>query len=68
MSDKQDPRAPQKAQSLRAEAEARLARVQPTEPTAQTGEALLQELRVHQIELEMQNEELRQAGGSGSLA
>ena len=61
MSNKQDPRAPQKARSLRTEAEARLARAQATEPAAQSGEALLQELRVHQIELEMQNEELRQA-------
>ena len=60
MSDKQDPHAAQKARSLRAEAEARLARAQATESAAQSGEALLQELRVHQIELEMQNEELRQ--------
>jgi PAS domain-containing protein len=61
MSDKQNPHAQQKLQSLRAEAEARLARAQPTEPAVQNSETLLHELRVHQIELEMQNEELRQA-------
>ena len=50
--------------SLRAEAEARVARV-PTLVNPQQGEDLLlelmHELRVHQIELEIQNEELRQA-------
>ena len=61
MSDKQNPHAQQKLQSLRAVAEARLARAQPTEPAAQNSETLLHELRVHQIELEMQNEELLQA-------
>jgi diguanylate cyclase (GGDEF)-like protein/PAS domain S-box-containing protein len=61
MSDKQGLHAPQKVQSLRAEAEARLARATASEPAAQLEEALLQELRLHQIELEMQNEELRQA-------
>jgi diguanylate cyclase (GGDEF)-like protein/PAS domain S-box-containing protein len=61
MSDKQDhPHTPQKAQSLRAEAEARLARAPVSKPAAQRGGALLHELRVHQIELEMQNEALRQ--------
>ncbi|HEX8978816.1 MAG TPA: EAL domain-containing protein, partial [Parasulfuritortus sp.] len=44
---------------LRSEAEARLAqRVPPSKPPL-TAEELLHELRVHQIELEMQNEQLR---------
>ena len=55
MSDKQNLHAQQKLQSLRAEAEARLTRAQPTEPAAQNSETLLHELRMHQIELEMQN-------------
>ena len=61
MSDEQDQHSRQKLKSLRVEAEARLARARSTEPSAQNSETLVHELRVHQIELEMQNEELRQA-------
>ncbi len=50
---------------LRAEAEARVARAPLTLVNPQPGEALLHELlhelRVHQVELEMQNDELRRA-------
>jgi diguanylate cyclase (GGDEF)-like protein/PAS domain S-box-containing protein len=46
---------------LRAEAEARLAHEPKGAATAKSAEELLHELRVLQIELEMQNEELRQA-------
>ena len=53
MSDKQSLHSLQKAQSP--SAEARRARAPAAEPTAQLGDALLQELRVHQIELEMQD-------------
>lgn len=49
-----------KLPSLRASAEARLARIPDQAPT-QSAEALLHELQVHQIELEMQNEALRQS-------
>jgi len=45
---------------LRTQAEAQLANRQPPEVTAHPVEELLHELRVHQIELEMQNEALRQ--------
>ncbi|MDO9106010.1 MAG: EAL domain-containing protein [Methylovulum sp.] len=53
MSQKQE----QTRETLRAEAEALVANL--LSPTAQPAEALLHELIVHKIELEMQNEELR---------
>lgn len=46
--------------SLRAAAEAKLTRM-PDQPSTQSAEALLHEVQVHQIELEMQNEALHQA-------
>ena len=46
--------------SLRELAETQLTNSQPPEITARPGDELLHELRVHQIELEMQNEALRQ--------
>lgn len=46
--------------ALRAQAEAQLENSQPNEVSARPAEELLHELRVHQIELEMQNEALRQ--------
>jgi PAS domain S-box-containing protein len=49
------------AQQLLAAAEAQVARHSPAVPAASPVEELLHELQVHQIELEMQNENLRQA-------
>jgi PAS domain S-box-containing protein len=46
--------------ALRAAAEAQLANSQPPEISVRSNEEILHELRVHQIELEMQNEALRQ--------
>ena len=48
-------------ESLRIDAEARLARRVSNEAPPRTAEELLHELQVHQIELEMQNDELRRA-------
>ena len=50
-------------QSLRAEAEGKVAQTAGTFPEIKdkTSEELIHELRVHQVELEMQNEELRKA-------
>jgi len=48
-----------KPDSLRTEAEARLAQSPSTKPSKLSPEKVLHELRVHQIELEMQNETLR---------
>ncbi len=46
---------------LRTEAEARLVDTKPSAAPKRSAEELLHELQVHQIELEMQNEELRRA-------
>ena len=53
-------RKPNKLGSLRAEAEARLARTPPADGAQRSSEEILHELRVYQIELEMQNDALRQ--------
>lgn len=49
----------ERRKSLRAKAEAIVASLSPQEPTAKHTEVLLHELLVHKVELEMQNEELR---------
>jgi PAS domain S-box-containing protein len=46
---------------LRLQAETKLAQAPPGKPPPRSAEELLHELRVHQIELEMQNETLRQS-------
>ena len=54
---------------LRRSAEARLARADvPTAKVAASPEGLLHELQVHQVELELQNEELRRTQGELELA
>ncbi len=50
---------PSKPDSRRAEAEVQLARSRLMDVPARSAEDILHELRVHQIELEMQNDELR---------
>lgn len=52
---------PKEAAALRSKAEVQIAGMQTQEMPARSAEELQHELRVHQIELEMQNEELRQA-------
>lgn len=46
---------------LRSSAEARLVNALAAEPTTRSADEILHELQVHQIELEMQNENLQQA-------
>jgi hypothetical protein len=46
---------------LRAEAEVKLVSSAPTEMPPRSAEEMLHELRVYQLELEMQNETLRQS-------
>ena len=60
--------APDDRKRLRAQAEARIARDRRTSGPAQADSALLQELQVHQVELEMQNEELRRAHAALEVA
>jgi diguanylate cyclase (GGDEF)-like protein/PAS domain S-box-containing protein len=52
---------PPPSAQLRSAAEAQLARTPPVAESGHSGAELLHELHVHQIELEMQNEALRQA-------
>ncbi|MDO8925695.1 MAG: EAL domain-containing protein [Sideroxyarcus sp.] len=52
---------PREAAALRSKAEAQLADAPTRKTSIRSAEDLLHELRVHQIELEMQNDELRQA-------
>jgi PAS domain S-box-containing protein len=49
----------ERRQSLRIQAEALVASLSPQGPSAKSTEVLLHELLVHKVELEMQNEELR---------
>lgn len=51
----------EKRQNLRREADALLASLSPNEEQAKPNDVLLHELLVHKVELEMQNEELRNA-------
>jgi phage-related minor tail protein len=53
-------RPPPDKPQLQTAAEAKLAYARPTSARARTADELLHELRVHQIELEMQNKTLRQ--------
>ena len=55
------PRPPDPGTQLRLDAEARLAHAPPPRGPERSAEELVHELQVHQIELEMQNETLRQA-------
>ena len=52
---------PSEADALRTEAEAQLTRAPPIEVPSPPPRQILHELRVHQVELEMQNEELRRS-------
>lgn len=56
-----NPQRPLDLSQFRAAAEQKLARAPPTQVSAQSADELLHELQVHQIELEMQNQALRQA-------